>query len=324
MINCLHHFEILTNSSQKLLKYFIDGFNFKLVTSKCSASYEQYLIKSNSINFLITSIESPNLNNKHNHYCAVNKPSLDIIQSKNILLYDCIRSKQNTVFNAAFQVTCIDKILKNCANHNVRVLRDKELLYDKNFGYVQLAMIESCVDGVVHSLIDLNDYKGQFLPGFETSNNFKQPHLESNLTHFDHLTYAVERNKSKGVIDWYEKIFNMKRFMLYKEENEGLMVKTGESGMNLKCINYWMCAETGVEFDAKSSNDFKFVISEPLENSISKETRNQISIFLDENNGPGILFYIFYSLFFSSSIHKNIHPWINSSFLTYNLIYRNS
>ena len=31
MINCLHHFEILTNSSEKLLNYFIKGFKFNLV-----------------------------------------------------------------------------------------------------------------------------------------------------------------------------------------------------------------------------------------------------------------------------------------------------
>ena len=58
--------------------------------------------------------------------------------------------------------------------------------------------------------------------------------------------------------------------------------------MNLKCINYWMCAETGVDFNNTSEqvNDFKFVISEPLDDGVGP--KNQISIFLDENNGPGI------------------------------------
>lgn len=88
----------------------------------------------------------------------------------------------------------------------------------------------------------------------------------------------------------------MKRFKIEKDEsNSGLIVKTGQSGMNLKVINYWMCAESGVEFEAnmaKIDESFKFVISEPLSESSSqkddKVKKNQISIFLEEHNGPGI------------------------------------
>ncbi len=91
----------------------------------------------------------------------------------------------------------------------------------------------------------------------------------------------------------------MKRFGIGREEsNNGLIVRTGQSGMNLKVINYWLCAETGVEFKAKNESideSFKFVISEPLSEAGTAEDdenkrakKNQISIFLEENNGPGI------------------------------------
>jgi hypothetical protein len=83
----------------------------------------------------------------------------------------------------------------------------------------------------------------------------------------------------------------MKYFKVNREENNGLIVRTGDSGMNLKAIRYWLCAETGVEFkNHEESTDFKFVISEPLEEENNKKgtNRNQISIFLEEHEGPGI------------------------------------
>lgn len=293
MINCLHHFEILTNSSQKLLKYFINGFNFNLVKTNQTSQYKQYLLNSNSINFLITTTEPDDalqsLSQDVSSSLSLDSytHSLDLIRARNLDLHQEILSKQNTVYNAAFQVRSIDQILSNCKQHNVRILREKQLDYDKNHGYVQHAMIESCISGVVHSLIDTSEYRGRFLPGFESSKSRRSSPTRSNLTHFDHLTYAIERHTSKHVIDWYGNIFNMKRFMLNKEQENGLLVKTGKSGMNLKCINYWLCAETGFQFDSSRVNDFKFVISEPLDDN-ETGPKNQISIFLEENSGPGI------------------------------------
>jgi 4-hydroxyphenylpyruvate dioxygenase len=138
------------------------------------------------------------------------------------------------------------------------------------------------VTGVTHSLFDCQNYEGRFLPGFE--HHKKLALKESNntdsslgLTHFDHLTYAIPKNTSTELIKWYANIFNMKYFF------PSLKVQTGESGMDLKAIKYWMCAETGVESNINS--DFKFVIAEPF-NDLDK--KNQISIFLEEHQGPGI------------------------------------
>lgn len=81
-------------------------------------------------------------------------------------------------------------------------------------------------------MLDLNDYKGHFLPGYETGYACDQPR-SSPITHFDHLTYATYKNESGPVIEWYKKIFNMHRFKIEREDN-GLIVRTGRSGMNIK------------------------------------------------------------------------------------------
>ena len=317
MINNLHHFEILTSSSSKLLNYFINGFKFKLVLTKQNGPFIQYLINSNSINFLITSVDTDNnqswkrikSTNQNDEEFIYSTP-LSLIQSKHANLFKIITSKKDTVFNAAFQVRDLDRILYNCNRFSVPVIKKKHLLIDegnKENGFVECAVISSCIDGVVHSLFNLNNYNGNFLPGYEDQDETSDqtsgssPHL---ATHFDHLTYATPKNTSNSIIDWYKKIFNMKHFRINREETDGLIVKTGDSGMNLKAIRYWLCAETGVQFkpeiDAKNSkaslynNDFKFVISEPLDNhtgdlnAVRSKSKNQISIFLDEHNGAGI------------------------------------
>lgn len=309
MINCLHHFEILTHNSKKLLNFFINGFNFRLVECKKTDLYNHYLINSNSINFLITSpnnrssIENSSetpvaLANNNQYKGYLYNSSLNTIRKNDDKLYNKILNKKDTVFNAAFQVRDLDCILKNCQNHNVKILKDKHILFDENYskdGYVESALIESCVEGVTHSLFDIKNYKGSFLPGFNgTANTIIN--TPGSLIYFDHLTYATFHNTSNDLIEWYRKIFNMKRFKNRGEENNGLIIKTGKSGMNLKVINYWLCAEAGVEFKNDNEhidNSFKFVIAEPfkedtVDSSSVEKKKNQIAIFLEENEGPGI------------------------------------
>jgi hypothetical protein len=112
----------------------------------------------------------------------------------------------------------------------------------------------------------------------------------------------------------------MKRLKVEGEEPNGMIVKTGDSGMNLKVINYWLCAETGVEFsNTKTLDDsFKFVISEPLkDDGVDADSesvkKNQISIFLEENGGPGIQ----HIGLFSNDIVKSVQESKKNSNISY-------
>ena len=323
MINCLHHFEILTKHSERVLNYFIKGFGFKLVCVRNTKSaavqragdqppvstvYQQHLLNCNAINLLVTSLRPSRLNEPavvKSDDQSLFQTSLSAIESASPKLLDKIVAKNDSAFNVAFQVCNLDRILENCYKHDVPVIKPKHKLFDPRRvdkdGQVDCAIIKSCVDGVLHTLVDSRKYHGKFLPGFEEAPELTRSHLNEvqsfSPTHYDHLTYATHKNTSNELIDWYAKIFNMKRFRVEKESQDGLIVKTGNSGMNLKVINYWLCAETGVHFEAdkKNENDFKFVISEPLEDDgeaeasgKKKKNTNQISIFLDEHGGPGV------------------------------------
>lgn len=291
MINCLHHFEILTNSSEKLLNYFIKGFKFNLVNKiNLDNRYTQYLINSNSINFLITSLETNNKNEFNTsskpvkNIDSIYKSSLITIEEYDKNLYNVIKSKNNSAYNVSFKVRDLDRILFNCRKNNVKIIKDRHSIKEN----VDCAIIRSCIDGVAHTLFDLNNYDGSFLFDSEIS-NVKQNNL---ATHFDHLTYATYKDTSTNVIQWYKNIFNMKNIRINKEENAGLIVRTGKSGMNIRAMKYWLCAETGVELKQPINDhqNFKLVISEPLEDDPfnNESAKNQISIFLDENNGPGV------------------------------------
>lgn len=128
MINCLHHFEILTDSSKKLINYFAKGFRFNLIKSNKCGKYEQFLLNSNSMNFLITSIDDQKEskpNNRHPQSSDGLFNSLRIIEQNDKHLFDLISKKKNTVFNAAFQVRDLDRILFNCKKNDVKVFKSK-------------------------------------------------------------------------------------------------------------------------------------------------------------------------------------------------------
>jgi hypothetical protein len=64
MINSIHHFEIFTNASRKLLNYFTKGLNFELIAKKSlfDSKIEQSIIQSNNAYFIITNLMGHDLN----------------------------------------------------------------------------------------------------------------------------------------------------------------------------------------------------------------------------------------------------------------------
>ncbi len=154
MINNLHHFEILTQSSEKLIAYFVNGFKFSLISqqpTKCNR-LTQHLIGSNSVHFLLTSPFSQSSQSSPSQPSAI-QTSLLAIRDQDKALYDLILSKRNTVFNVAFKVADLDQVLFNCRKHQVKIIKNRHKCQD---GKTECAIIRSCIDGVAHTLLDSN------------------------------------------------------------------------------------------------------------------------------------------------------------------------
>lgn len=215
LINAIHHFEILTKTNKNLLNYFINCLNFKLIAVNSTDKSIQHIIRSKNSNFVITSLSheenlSSDIINNAKEY-----DTIENLGKVNSSLLRKILSKSDSVFNVALQVKSIDYILSNCTKNNVEVIKKKSKIQDSD-GFIYYAIINSCVDGVVHTLIQKDGYKqGFFLPNIQLNRDFDNYH-DPITTHFDHLTYATFKDTSNSIIQWYKDIFKMKKFFITK------------------------------------------------------------------------------------------------------------
>jgi 4-hydroxyphenylpyruvate dioxygenase-like putative hemolysin len=120
----------------------------------------------------------------------------------------------DSVFKVAVEVHDIASSLEHIKTAGASILHDvKEL--NSSDGVVKSAVVKSCCGNVVHTIIEKKGYEGWFLPGFhyiseEASDAFQR---SVKTTHFDHFTLACRVGETDGIIQWYERVFGMKRFV---------------------------------------------------------------------------------------------------------------
>ncbi|XP_035824057.1 4-hydroxyphenylpyruvate dioxygenase-like protein isoform X2 [Aplysia californica] len=72
---------------------------------------------------------------------------------------------------------------------------------------------------------------------------------------------------------------------LEESESEGFVISGKDIGLRMKALEYWKCAELGLQSNPNCAvQSFKVVIAEALPN----QGPNQIDTFLSEHGGPGI------------------------------------
>jgi len=99
-----------------------------------------------------------------------------------------------------------------------------------------------------------------------------------------HLLYE---NTASLIINWYQNILNMKRFIINKEDDpfRGFTVNVGEKGMRIYAAEYWKCSENGIH-NNNSSNSLKFVVAESFLDE--NEGEDKINRFIKNHGEPGI------------------------------------
>lgn len=192
----------------------------------------------------------------------------------------------DTVCDACFQCNNIDEIIKRVKISGKGSCLDRSKITDDN-GTVSYALLQSPFGNVQHTLVDLSEYNGQFLPGYEL-NKIHNPPCENYLSCVDHLAYMVPTGEADGAIEWYNFVFGFERLFINRDDlvEEGYLVKSGLMGMKLKAIHgIGLCANSD-NSDEKFAHlaPVKFVFGEPLQSSES----DQISTFLEQHRGAGI------------------------------------
>ncbi|KAF8572096.1 hypothetical protein P879_04523 [Paragonimus westermani] len=164
-------------------------------------------------------------------------------------------------------------------------------------GKIDMAVVRSCFPGVLHTVLNTSRYNGLFLPGYTVPELGAEPTLKrklqeqkseihsdpANVVCLDHIAMACHTGESDQMIRWYDEVFGMKRASVNVSDDEvdGFMVKHNDTGMRLKAITP---TENVSESTQKSVNSCNLVLVEPLEQS----GPNQVTRFLDANDGPGI------------------------------------
>lgn len=186
----------------------------------------------------------------------------------------------DTVKDVCFVVKNIENLLTEIRERkNVAILQDLTSQKCEETGKMRkVAVIQSIVGNVTHTLIE--EEESEVVQP-------KVPHLSKNhITEFDHITYACRIGETNRILEWYEAVFGMKRFDF--GDPDGITVQTGNIGMKLNAMEYWMCAETGLcppGPDSTSSGFPMIVVAEPLP---GMDPNNQVDVFIQEHGGPGI------------------------------------
>ncbi|XP_070559154.1 4-hydroxyphenylpyruvate dioxygenase-like protein isoform X2 [Ptychodera flava] len=266
MAATLHHFEVACVDAGSRAKEFCKRFGFQLF----------------AVNF--NDPEVP-------QYAARSEDSIFVFSQRP---EDCMVSG-DTIFDCALEVRNVEGLFKRTIAAGATVIEEPTQLKDEN-GSITMAVIGTPIGDVVHTLINRENYKGIFMPGFTEPNDQdligfpNQPRFRT--THIDHLTYVVESGTSPKIIKFYQEAFGCDRFRLNLNEDDetGMPINFGALEMRLMAAQYWKCAESGVRLEKPSGCSKKavtFVLAEAIWGD-GTAARNQIATFLEHHGGPGI------------------------------------
>jgi hypothetical protein len=123
----------------------------------------------------------------------------------------------DTVCNVCFEVQDVERSFKALLDQGCDLLVPPTVVQDSG-GAVSYTVVKSIVGNVCHTLIDRTKYEGNFLPGFNHITNLSTSVADSDksgtVSHFDHITYACPTNTTSQVMQWYDRCFGFKRFLL--------------------------------------------------------------------------------------------------------------
>ncbi|XP_059164950.1 4-hydroxyphenylpyruvate dioxygenase-like protein isoform X2 [Physella acuta] len=288
---CVHHIEVGVTDGPGAIEVLKLQYGFKVKAVRHSQVADQWLMVRSDTRFLITSLKSQDQSLIQNDNYAINWASRPAEPSP--------LPEKPSVFNIAFQVKNIDVCIQRLQAQNVAFPKTPRTVTDTS-GSVNTCVIKSCVGDVYHTLLDKSSYTGSFLPEFipvgkddvSQESGVSGECADSLTQSFDHVALAVEMNKSMSVIEWYEKCFGMKRFLINRQEipDEGLVLSTDNVGLRLRAMEYWKCAEVGLTTprDDGVLGRLSLVVAEGLPPVPGSSEENQIESWMKQHGGAGI------------------------------------
>lgn len=210
----VHHAEFYVRDGENFTRELTNKFRFSNSAKRVSKSHIQWVLCSGQAKFLIT---QPKCTNTKNERSVDQDDEPFISNAYHFALDPCATGKlvksRNTCSNVALKVKDVTACVQRVCRAGGTVLKPPRTISDDN-GSVEVATIKSCVGNVIHTLINDSNYKGCFLPGFETVESQINKQGNPLVTHIDHVTFACGIGTSASVLKWYEDNLGMNRFMI--------------------------------------------------------------------------------------------------------------
>lgn len=205
---CVHHVEFRVRNGEEFQRKFVQQYKFSLVATRFQKHLKQWVLRSSLATVLLTQcLSSDDVEYTDNYF----------IGSNSLICENGAKSVNDTqsVFNVALKVKDIESFVQRLSRSGVSVLSPVKTYTDEH-GHVSLAIIKSCIGNVVHTLIQDENYKGVFLPGFKlfTSTDDQSDLPNRLVSHLDHVTFACECGDSSQILDWYSSNLGMRRFLI--------------------------------------------------------------------------------------------------------------
>ncbi|RBW69025.1 4-hydroxyphenylpyruvate dioxygenase [Bacillus taeanensis] len=165
------------------------------------------------------------------------------------------------VKDIALRVDNVEKAYKEAISRGGISIMEPQVLKDEH-GIVKKAIIGTYGD-TVHTLIERDDYKGDFLPGYQKA-DFDFGTAETGLIGIDHVVGNVEHMEEW--VSYYEKVMGFKQMLHFDDED----ISTEYSALMSKVMH--------------NGGRIKFPINEPADS----KRKSQIEEYLDYYNGAGV------------------------------------
>lgn len=195
-----HHIELYCANAKQISDWYCIRFGFKHVAYKGletgSRDYASHVIRQNKTTFVFTNQLQP-----ENDISNVSEFSKYLLQ------------RGDAVRDVGFKCDNVEKIWQMAVEKGAKSIQKPTTTKDEH-GSVTVAKIET-YGGVVHSLINDDNYKGVFMPGFKAVED-QDPVLgvlpEVGIAFVDHVVGNQPDKQMVPVCDWYQRCLHFNRF----------------------------------------------------------------------------------------------------------------
>ena len=173
-----------------------------------------------------------------------------------------IRKHGDGVHDVALEVEDADFAFAEAVRRGAKPVTEPHDVKDEH-GTVRRASIQTYGD-TIHSFISMKDYKGSFLPGYETAEIAGE---SAGLLVVDHIVGNVELGGMNQWAEWYSKVMGFSRYITFDDKD--------------------ISTEYSALMSIVMSDDNK-VVKFPINEPAPGRKKSQIDEYLDWYGGPGV------------------------------------